>query len=51
MSIYEAVEQLIGLAPVGYEPLAYVMVGIILMFLLSNCFMLIGSIVKKLGGV
>ena len=51
MSIYQAIEELIGAVPVGYEPLAYVVCAVILIFLLSNCFMLIGSIIKKLGGV
>lgn len=51
MSIQMALEELIGLCPVGYEPLGYIVVAIILMFILSNCFMLLGSIVKKLGGV
>lgn len=50
MYIYEAVEELIGLAPDGYEALAYVVVAIVLLFLLSNCFLLIGSIVKRIGG-
>lgn len=50
MSIYEAIIELIGSAPEGYEPLGYIVVATVLLFLLSNCFLLIGSVVKRLGG-
>ena len=49
--IYNAVIELIGPAPVGYEPLAYVATVFITLFLLINAFVMIGGIIKKIGGM
>lgn len=51
MSIYEAIVDIIGVPPVGYEPLLYVAVVLFVLFIISNAFMLIGGIIKKLGGL
>lgn len=49
--LYVEIQEIIGQAPIGYEPLQYIMTGIIFLFILVNCFNLIGGIVKKLGGL
>lgn len=51
MSIIQAISDFIGFVPEGYEPLAYVVSAIILLFLLTNAFILIGNIIKKVGGL
>lgn len=51
MSFYQQVENIIGTPPVGYEPLLYVAVILFALFVISNCFILIGGIVKKIGGL
>lgn len=48
---YTELQEIIGQAPIGYEPLQYIMSGLIFIFILVNCFNLIGGIVKKLGGL
>lgn len=48
---YVELQEIIGQVPLGYEPLQYIMSGIIFIFILVNCFSLIGGIVKKLGGL
>lgn len=47
----DELQEIIGQPPVGYEPLQYIMTGIIFIFILVNAFNLIGGIVKKLGGL
>lgn len=51
MSFYQAVVNIIGEPPVGYEPLLYVAVILFALFIIINAFMVIGSIIKKLGGL
>lgn len=49
MLFKEALEQIIGLCPDGYEPLAYIVVAWFALFIIMNAFMLIGAIIKKVG--
>lgn len=49
MEFYEQVAEIIGSAPVGYEPLQYIVTAFIFIFILVNCFILLGGIIKKVG--
>lgn len=49
-TIYEAVIALVGEVPPGCEPLAYVLSGIVLIFLLQNAFGIVGSLLNWIGG-
>lgn len=48
--LYEAVTQLIGVVPVGFEPLIYVLCVPILLWLLSQTFSIIWSVLDWIGG-
>ena len=48
---YDAVVEIIGMPPEGYEPLLYVAVVLVFIFVLYNAFILIGGIIKKIGGM
>lgn len=48
--LYEAVVELIGEVPVGYEPLVYVMACLILMWLLSSTFSILYAVLGWIGG-
>lgn len=48
--LYEAVVELLGEVPVGYEPLIYVMAAIILLWLLSHVFSIVWSVLSWIGG-
>lgn len=50
MSIVEALEDLIGVPPAGYEALSYVAAVLLLLFLLCNCFSLIAGVLRRFGG-
>lgn len=48
--LYEAVTQLIGVVPVGFEPLIYILCVPILLWLLSQTFSIIWSVLDWIGG-
>lgn len=48
--LYEAVLNLIGEVPVGYEPLLYVIAAIVLLWLLDHVFSIIWSVLSWIGG-
>lgn len=48
--LYEAVVNLIGEVPVGFEPVVYLIAGIVLMWLLTTTFSILWSVVNWIGG-
>lgn len=50
ISLYDAVVEVVGTPPVGMEPLVYVICCVILLFLLSTAFRLIGEVLNWIGG-
>lgn len=50
MSIYQAVLELVGPVPAGYEILCWLLAGIILVYLLCSAFSVIASIINWIGG-
>lgn len=50
MSVYEAVLNLVGDVPSGYEPLAWVLSAVILIYLLCSVFSIIASVVNWIAG-
>lgn len=46
MSIYQALVNLVGEIPVGYEPVVYVMAMVITIYLLVSAFSLLAGILK-----
>lgn len=48
--LYEAVVNLIGEVPLGYEPLVYVACILILLWLLSTTFSILWQIINWIGG-
>lgn len=50
MNIYDAIVELVGTPPSGLEPVIYVIACIILIFLLSTAFRLIGEVLSWIGG-
>lgn len=48
--LYEAVIELIGEAPAGLEAITYIVTCVILVFILSTAFRLIGAVVSWIGG-
>ena len=48
--LYEAVVELIGPVPVGFEPLVYVACILVLLWLLSSTFSILHSVLGWLGG-
>lgn len=46
MSVYQALVNLVGDIPVGYEPVVYVMALVITIYLLVSAFSLIAGIIK-----
>lgn len=51
MSVYEAVIELIGPPPPGYEILVWFLAGIILLFLIRSAFGILSSLLDYLGRV
>lgn len=50
MSILEAILELIGEVPVGYEPLAWVAAFIVLVYLLCSTFSVIVALLNWIAG-
>lgn len=48
--LYEAVINLIGPVPVGFEPLVYCFVCLVFLWVLSSTFSILWSIVNWIGG-
>lgn len=48
--LYEAVVNLIGPVPVGYEPLLYVACVLVLLWLLSSVFSILYAVLGWIGG-
>lgn len=48
--LYEAVVDLIGEVPVGYEPLLYCACVLVLLWLLSSVFSILWSLIGWIGG-
>lgn len=48
--LYEAVVNLIGEVPVGFEPLVYVCCILVLLFLLNSVFSILWSLLSWIGG-
>ena len=48
--LYEAVVELIGEVPVGFEPLVYVACILVLLWLLSSVFSILWSVLSWIGG-
>jgi len=48
--LYEAVVNLIGEVPLGYEPLVYIACILILLWLLSTTFSILWQIINWIGG-
>lgn len=50
MSIIEAITELIGTPPPGYDIVVWIVASMILIYLLSCAFSIIGSIINWIGG-
>lgn len=50
MSVYEAIVSLIGEVPAGYDIIAWVVCAVILLYLITSAFSIIGSIINWIGG-
>lgn len=50
MSVYQAILDLVGDVPVGYEPIAWIFAAIVLLYLLCSAFSVIASVVSWIGG-
>lgn len=50
MSVYEAVLNLVGPVPEGYEVLVWIISGIILIYLLCSVFSIISSVINWISG-
>lgn len=50
MSVYQALLELIGPVPTGYEILAWLMAAVVLLYLLCSVFSIIASVIKFIGG-
>ena len=50
MSVYEAILELIGPVPAGYEPIAWIFAGLVLLYLPCSVFSLIASVVNWIAG-
>ena len=50
MSILEAVLNLVGEVPVGYEPVAWIGGFLVLLYLLCSTFSVIAGLLKFIGG-
>ncbi len=48
--LYEAVVNLLGPVPTGYEPLLYVACVLVLLWLLSSVFSILWSVIGWIGG-
>lgn len=48
--LYEAVVNLLGPVPAGYEPLLYVACVLVLLWLLSSVFSILWSVIGWIGG-
>lgn len=48
--LYEAVVNLIGDVPVGFEPLVYIACAVLLLWLLNTTFSIIFQVVNWIGG-
>jgi len=50
MSVYEAVLNLVGDIPVGFEIIAWVFSAIVLIYLICSAFSIIGSVINYIAG-
>lgn len=50
MLISDALQELVGTAPAGYEPLLWLMSCVVLFFLLTSAFSIIGAVLNWIGG-
>lgn len=50
MSVYQAITELIGEVPAGYEIIAWILSGCILLFLIRSVFGIISSLLEWIGG-
>lgn len=50
MSVYEAVLDLIGTPPPGYDIVVWVVCAVILLYLITSAFSIIASIISYIGG-
>lgn len=48
--LYEALVDLLGEVPAGFEPLVYVCAAIVLLWLLNSTFSILWSVVSWIGG-
>lgn len=48
--LYEALIELIGEVPTGFEPLVYVFACVVLLWLLSTVFSILWSLLSWIGG-
>lgn len=50
MSVYEAVLNLVGPIPAGYEVLVWVFAAVVLLYMLTSVFSIIASVVNWISG-
>lgn len=50
MSIYEAILELVGDVPAGYEMIAWIFAAIVLLYLLCSTFSIIVSVLNWIAG-
>ena len=48
--LYEKIVELIGVVPVGFEPLAYIGSILVLLFLLQTVFSILWTLLNWIGG-
>lgn len=50
MSVYEAIVNLIGTPPAGYEIVVWVVCAVILLYLVTCAFSIVASVINYIGG-
>ena len=50
MSVYEALLELVGPVPEGYEPLAWALAAVVLIYLLCSVFSILASVINWIAG-
>lgn len=50
MSVYEALLELVGSIPVGFEPLAWTVAAVFLLYLVVSVFSILASVIQFAGG-
>lgn len=50
MSFYEEVIALLGPVPAGYEPVAFVVVAVVFLYVLTSAFSILAAVLNWIGG-